>query len=79
MVAQTPELNLYRIEQLEREVAAQATELKSIEARLAARDAERSAAERKQLITGIIFLGGIITTLAGVLWTYRAVIFRGAP
>lgn len=72
------ELSIYRIEQLERQVREQADELKTIEDRLAARELERTAAERKQLLAGIIFLGGVITTLGGVIWSYRDIIFRGS-
>jgi len=36
------------------------------------------ALERKQLVWGISILGAAVMTLAGVIWSYRAVIFKGA-
>jgi hypothetical protein len=71
------DLIAYRVSQLERRIVEQALELAAIEARNAARDAERNRTERKQLIAGIMFLGGIIMSLGGVIWAYRGVIFRG--
>ena len=77
MMAPPPvELNIYRIEQLERQIKAQADEIKSLEARMDAREAARVAVERNQLIAGLVFVGG---TLGGIIWAYRAIIFRGAP
>lgn len=73
------ELLAYRVEKLETLVSEQAKELAAIESRNAERDAERDKKERNQLIAGILFLGGVITTLATVIWNYRSVIFKGNP
>lgn|GEM_PF-4997366 len=35
-----------------------------------------AAKERQLLLVGITTLGGIVTTLFGVLWAYRSVIFK---
>lgn len=71
------EMALYRITELEKKVKAQADEIALIEKRNQERDQERVSTERKQLLTGVTFLGGIIMTLAGVIWSYRGIIFRG--
>ena len=71
------DLMAWRIEVLEQTVTKLTGELKQVEDRNEARDRERAAMERKQLVWGITFLGGIIMTLAGVIWSYRGVIFKG--
>lgn len=76
-MADTLQMALYRIDMLERKVTLQADEIAEIEARNIKRDQERQALERKQLLWGITFLGGIIMTLGSVIWSYRGVIFRG--
>ena len=70
---------IYRIGQLESALKSCVDEIALIERRNADRDHERQALERKQLLWGITFLGGIIVTLGSVLWNYRTVIFRGQP
>ena len=69
---------LYRISELERQIKVQADEIAQIERRNEERDAARVAMERKQLLWGITFLGGVIMTLGTVIWSYRSVIFKGA-
>lgn len=71
------QIALYRISELERQIKIQATEIAHIEERNVSRDRERAATERKQLYTGITALGAVILALAGVIWSYRGVIFRG--
>lgn len=61
---------LYRIERLERELQGAEKRLEEIETGIVTR-------ERNQLITGIIFLGGLVSTLFGVIWLYRKIIFQG--
>ena len=68
----------YRVDQLEKELARLTKELEDIDARNQARDEARVALERKQLVWGISVLGAAVMTLAGVIWSYRAVIFKGA-
>ena len=70
---------IYRIGQLESALKSCVDEIALIERRNTDRDHERQALERKQLLWGITFLGGIIVTLGSVLWNYRTVIFRGQP
>lgn len=67
----------YRITLLEERVKTQDDEIHQIMIRNEEKDRERINLERKQLLVGISFLGAIIMTLAGVIWSYRAVIFRG--
>lgn len=40
------------------------------------RDLELARKERNQLLAGVSFLGAVIMTLFGVIWSYRGVIFR---
>ena len=70
---------IYRIGQLESALKSCVDEIALIGRRNTDRDHERQALERKQLLWGITFLGGIIVTLGSVLWNYRTVIFRGQP
>lgn len=60
----------YRIERLE-------AELEEAERRIAEIERGIVIRERNQLITGIIFLGGLVSTLFGVIWLYRKIIFQG--
>ena len=68
----------YRVSQLEADLEKMAAEMAAIDARNQARDEARVALERKQLVWGISVLGAAVMTLAGVIWSYRAVIFKGA-
>lgn len=72
------DLMAWRMDVLEKALAKAIDEIHSIEERNETRDRERAAMERKQLVWGITFLGGIIMTLAGVIWSYRGVIFKGS-
>ena len=76
-MAENLQAAFYQIAELQRTVKAQAEHIASIDRRNDERDQERSALERKQLLWGITFLGGIIITLGGVIWSYRGVIFKG--
>lgn len=65
----------YQIKQLFAEIEEVKVHIRNLETRAERRDEERAARERKNLIWGITFLGGVITTLIGVVWKY--VILRG--
>lgn len=52
--------------------------IEALEERAAKNEAARIAGERKQLLAGISFLGAIILTLSGVIWSYRGIIFKGS-
>jgi len=78
----------YRLTRLEAELANEALRRERTEAAFKAaldafeesaelRERERLDRERKNLWAGIVFLGTIITTLGGVIWAYRGVIFGG--
>jgi hypothetical protein len=60
----------YRVDQMEREISA-------LKTTLAEAETARVVDERKRLVAGISFLGGIILALFGVIWAYRGVIFKG--
>ena len=66
------------LESQDEEIKRQAVEIRQIEERNDQRDRERAALERRQLIAGITFLGGIILTLIKVIWEYRSAIFKGS-
>lgn len=79
-MGETPSPNtliMWRLETLERESKELRDHLQNVEARNERRDQERADLERKQLLWGIMFLGSVIMSLGGVIWSYRAVIFRG--
>ena len=49
--------------------------IKELEAELE----KRASEEKARLVWGIIFLGGIVSTLVKIIWDWRAVILRGPP
>ncbi|WP_428516261.1 hypothetical protein [Roseovarius sp.] len=67
----------YKVDEQSREIRELRDHVEKLEKRAVERDQERSAQERKQLLAGISFLGAVIITLGSVLWSYRAVIFKG--
>lgn len=77
MATDNLQMALYRISKVEEELRTVKGELETIEQRNLDRDRERQMLERKQLLYGVTFLGGIIMTLGSVIWSYRGVIFKG--
>lgn len=80
-------LDAYRISQLEHSVSSlrEANTILAAEWREESRalhqeitdmKSAEAAKERQLLLVGITNLGGIVTTLFGVLWAYRSVIFK---
>lgn len=67
----------YRVDEQSREIRELKDHVDALEKRAVERDRERSAQERKQLMAGISFLGAVIITLGSLIWSYRAVIFKG--
>lgn len=65
----TDEILLYRLSQAEAEITALKKDLKEFKE-------EEQERERKRLLWGISSLGAVIFTLGGVIWSYRAVIFK---
>ena len=61
-------LVLYRLDRAEAEIRELHEEME-----------RRSAEEKKRLMWGISVLGGAVLTLAGVIWNWRSVIFKGTP
>ena len=56
----------YKVQVLQTKVDEQGAEIKAMKAE-----------EKRRLIWGIGALGGAVLSLAGVIWSYREVIFRG--
>lgn len=56
----------YKVQVLQTKVDEQGAEIKAMKAE-----------EKSRLIWGIGALGGAVLSLAGVIWSYREVIFRG--
>lgn len=52
-------------------------EVRSIREIIERRERERLQQERSLAIRGLIALGTIVSVLGGVIWQYRAVIFKG--
>lgn len=66
---------LYRLDAQEREITSLREHVVSLERKAEARDTERTAQERRYLIAGIMFLGGTVSMLGTLIWSYRSVIF----
>ncbi|QFT81155.1 hypothetical protein FIU89_11095 [Roseovarius sp. THAF27] len=77
MAEENYQVLLFRIDRQAEEIRDLKSHVEKLEKRAVERDQERSAQERKQLLAGISFLGAVIITLGSVLWSYRAVIFKG--
>lgn len=60
---------LYRLQLAEEHI-------EKLEQKFDARELERNKQEKKNLIWGISVLGGVASTLLGVLWAYRGIIFK---
>jgi hypothetical protein len=71
------ELLLFRVDQQQNEIQNLKKDVEELEAHIATQDLKRTSQEKRQLIAGISFLGSIVITLIGVIWSYRSVIFRG--
>ena len=67
---------LWRLKQNEAEIAFLKEEIQAIESRNRERDAARAELERRQLVYGISFLGGVIMSLVTVIWNFRSVILK---
>lgn len=67
------------VERQAKEIAELETAIKAVNDRLALREAERSAAERRNLLWGLALLGSIVTTLGGIIWSNLSTILKGAP
>lgn len=78
-MADTLAMAMYQIGELKKQLADQAAEIARIEERNAQRDREREERERKWLIWGIMTIGGVAVTLAGVIWGNLNVILGRAP
>ena len=67
---------LYRLEQAEKHIEETEAHIVELNKKFEEREIERHKQEKKNLIWGIIFLGSIVTSLGGILWNYRGVIFK---
>ncbi len=65
-----------RISNLQYVVERQEARIKELENELENMERNISERDRKNLLWDISVLGGVVTTLIGVLWNYRSVIFR---
>lgn len=78
-MADTLAMAMYQIGELKKQLADQAAEIARIEERNAQRDREREDHERQWLKWGIMTIGGVAVTLAGVIWGNLNVILGRAP
>jgi len=67
----------YRLNEQAKKIINLETHIEKLEADAASREVHRQSAEKRQLMAGVSFLGAIVLTLFGVIWSYRSVIFRG--
>ena len=67
----------YRMTRLEAELANAEREIEALESQLHALKDDAANRERSQLKAGVIFLGGLIFTLFGVIWANLGQIMPG--
>ena len=67
----------YRLNEQAKKIINLETHIEKLEHDAATREIQRQSAEKRQLMAGVSFLGAIVLTLFGVIWSYRSVIFRG--
>ena len=67
----------YRLNEQAKKIINLEMHIEKLEADAASREVQRQSAEKRQLMAGVSFLGAIVLTLFGVIWSYRSVIFRG--
>lgn len=73
----TDEIWEYRLKQIEVQSASDRKEVADLKKRIADFETAEADRERKWLLWGIITLGGVVSGLFGLIWSYRSVIFRG--
>lgn len=71
------DLLLFRLNLQEQQIQDLKQDIEDLETHIADSEMKRALQEKHQLIAGVSFLGSIIVMLAGVIWSYRNVIFRG--
>ena len=74
---ETPEVIRWRVMELENDLRQLQGRLEVFEKEVHEKEKVRQQQERRNLIAGIGALGSIITTLGGIIWAYRSVIFAG--
>lgn len=67
---------MHRMAEQERDIKSLQTVISAMAEANRQRDLELARKERNQLLAGVSFLGAVIMTLFGVIWSYRSVIFR---
>lgn len=67
----------YRLKMAEDRIGSLAQNILEMQVKFDKRERERTIEERKKLWAGISFLGGIVMSLMGIVWSFRGVIFRG--
>ena len=72
-----PAVIQWRVMELENDLRGLQARLEGFEKEVHEKEKLRQQQERRNLIAGIGALGSIITTLGGIIWTYRSVIFAG--
>jgi hypothetical protein len=65
-----------RIAHLQAVVAKQAEKIESLQREIESVEKTMTERDRKNLVWGITVLGGAVSTLVGIIWNYRNVIFR---
>jgi len=67
----------YRLDRLEGLLNSTQKNTEILEKRINEFESAEAARERKWLLYGIMTLGGVVSTLIGVIWSYRFAIFGG--
>ena len=66
----------YRVAILEKEIGSLRTELRQLQELVDRQQDDRNARERNVLVAGIALMGSVMLSLIGVIWAYRALIFK---
>ena len=73
----SPSVIQWRVMELESDLRQLQSRLEVFEKEVHEKEKARQQQERRNLLAGIGALGSIITTLGGIIWAYRSVIFAG--
>lgn len=66
----------YRIGELERDVKAQNDEIRALKSTITQMEIDAVNRERARLKAGIGAMGSVILAMFGLIWSYRAMIFK---
>ena len=75
-MATTIEVLEERVRHLTQIVETQSREINELRTEVQKMEDEMAQIEKRRLVWGISALGTVVATLAGIIWSYRGVIFK---